>query len=231
VKAAARRGRQTAHLVFGAPAQQVEPALEKIRPRSRGRRHIEHLDDGQHLAGQVARRQGVDGHRPPADQGESLAVGGLRDEGFDPGSVRRLLGQENQTGRIHLLGRQRQPRPVSRLPQEGIGLLNENAGPVAGGFVAAAGAPVGQVNQDLQGVLDEAVAFGVVDLADHPHTAGVVLALGAVESSISGALVAGHSVFLLSSMGGIPPEGAAAGPFRRWLRDLSGKRGTMPASL
>jgi hypothetical protein len=69
-----------------------------------------------------------------------------------------------------------------------VGLLDEDAGAVTGGFVAAAGAAVGEVHQDLQGVLHQCMAFTVVEVADHAHAAGVVFECRMVEAVIAGAL-------------------------------------------
>jgi hypothetical protein len=68
------------------------------------------------------------------------------------------------------------------LLQKAVGLLDKDAGAVPGGFVAAAGAPVGEVYQDLQGILNQCVGFMVVDVADHAHATGVVLECRAVEA-------------------------------------------------
>jgi hypothetical protein len=97
-----------------------------------------------------------------------------------PATVFWVRGQKNQAGSIIRFGRQGDQGLRATFFQKKVGLLNENAGTITGGFVAAAGAPVGQVHQDRQGVCDQRMALAVVDVADHAHTAGIVLECRAV---------------------------------------------------
>ena len=53
--------------------------------------------------------------------------------------------------------------------------LNQQAGAVAGLRIATAGAAMGQVDQDLNALLNDLVALLAANAGDKPHAAGVVL--------------------------------------------------------
>jgi len=53
--------------------------------------------------------------------------------------------------------------------------LHQNPGPVSGGFIAPAGAPVGQVAQNLEGVLNDGMGSFTLQVADHAYAAGIML--------------------------------------------------------
>src|SRR5262249_35057693 len=78
--------------------------------------------------------------------------------------------------------RQREPEIRSRLPQEAIGHLHQDAGAVAGAGLAAAGAAMEQVEQHLQALLDDAVRLAAFDVHDEADAAGVVLVARIVEA-------------------------------------------------
>ena len=60
--------------------------------------------------------------------------------------------------------------------------LDENARAVAGIGLAAAGAAVVQVQQHLQGLLDDRVGLPALDVDDEPDAAGLVLELRVVKA-------------------------------------------------
>ncbi len=60
--------------------------------------------------------------------------------------------------------------------------LDENAGAVAGFRVAAAGAAVGQVDEDLDALDDDVVGFLAFDIGDKADTAGIMLVARVVEA-------------------------------------------------
>ena len=60
--------------------------------------------------------------------------------------------------------------------------LRQNAGAVAGQRIAAAGAAVGQIDQDLQARADDLVALLAAHVDDEADAAGVVLVRGIVEA-------------------------------------------------
>ena len=60
--------------------------------------------------------------------------------------------------------------------------LNQDAGAIAGFRIAAAGAAVGQVDQDLDALADDVVGLLAIDAGDKADAAGVVLMLRIVKS-------------------------------------------------
>ena len=60
--------------------------------------------------------------------------------------------------------------------------LNQDAGAVAGFRIAAAGAAMRQVDEDLQSLGDDVVRLLALDVDDEADTAGVVLVLRIVET-------------------------------------------------
>ncbi len=59
--------------------------------------------------------------------------------------------------------------------------MNEYAGPVAGGCIAAVSAAMHEVDQNLQAVLDDLMGPVAVKVADHAHTAGIVFKNGVIK--------------------------------------------------
>ena len=66
--------------------------------------------------------------------------------------------------------------------EKGVRNLDQNAGAVAGLRIAAAGAAVRQVDQDLNALQDDVVRLAALDIGDKADAAGVVLVLRAVEA-------------------------------------------------
>ena len=58
--------------------------------------------------------------------------------------------------------------------------LYQNARPVAGLRIAAAGATMRQIDQDFDAFADNLVGFLAAKVHDEPHAAGIVLVLGMV---------------------------------------------------
>ena len=76
--------------------------------------------------------------------------------------------------------------------------LNENAGAVAGFGIASAGAAMSQVDEDLNPLLDDLMAFFSANAGDKSHAAGVVLVRGIVETLRGWQTVVGFPVHLES---------------------------------
>ena len=69
----------------------------------------------------------------------------------------RIARQEHQPGAVAALGRQGDPEPIGLLPQEPVGHLHQDARAVAGIHLASARAAMQQVDEQLQGLADDAV--------------------------------------------------------------------------
>ena len=88
-------------------------------------------------------------------------------------------------------GRGQIDRERPRLPaQETIGHLDQNAGPVPRVRLAAAGAAVQQVDQQLQPLLDDSVRTPTLDIHDEADATGVLLVRRVVEALRAGRLSA-----------------------------------------
>ena len=65
-----------------------------------------------------------------------------------------------------------------------MGQLHEDAGAVAGGLLRAAGAPVVEVDEDVDALLDDVVRGHVVEVGHEADAARVVLEPGVVETRL-----------------------------------------------
>ncbi len=82
---------------------------------------------------------------------------------------------------------QRDARLAAHLLVERVGHLQQHAGAVAGVDLAAAGAAVVEVLQDLDGLLEDPVGLVPLDVDDEADAAGVVLELRVVQPLLAGA--------------------------------------------
>ena len=190
--------RQPVGRVLGALADDVQLALEphRIGGRDRGPGPFpdEQLFDD---------RRGRDGRRPePAQVGRDRTppehvlpffTHDLLEEAADPIALAGVLRQEHQAGAVAAFGGQREPERGGHLPEEPVGDLNQDARAVAGVGLAAAGAAVQQIDQQLQSALDDRMRAPPLDVGDEADAAGVMLVPRVVEA-VSGGRAAGHAV-------------------------------------
>ena len=73
-------------------------------------------------------------------------------------------------------------RTAAHASQEPVRHLHQDAGAVAGVLLAAAGAAVLEVQQDLEPVLDDARGLAPLEIDHEADAAGVVLVSGVVKS-------------------------------------------------
>ena len=66
--------------------------------------------------------------------------------------------------------------------EEFVRNLDQEAGAVAGFRIAAAGAAMRQVDEDLNALFDDVVGFLALDVGHEADSAGIVLMAGVVES-------------------------------------------------
>src|SRR6185503_3276857 len=83
-------------------------------------------------------------------------------------------------------GRQRDAERRRDIPEKPVRRLNQDAGAVPRVRFAAAGAPVQQVDENLESLLDDAVRTAALDVDDEPHTAGVTLVARIVQTNSLG---------------------------------------------
>ena len=115
----------------------------------------------------------------PAEEHLAFFSDDPREDPLDGGAMLGLARQEHQAGAVVAGGRQRGRRHAA---QERVGHLNEDAGAVARVDLAAAGAPVRQVLQDLKRLSDNRMGLPALDVHDEADAARVVLVDGIVQA-------------------------------------------------
>jgi len=169
--------------VAGHLADHVQLALERVGDHDVGTAADEDLPD-HGLLGLHRRRhlhRVVDRHVAPAEQ--HLVLGTHRSlELLLAGQAGRvLLRQEHDAHAVFAGGRQRDALLRHLLAEELVRDLREDARAVAHQRVGTDGAPVVEVAQDLETLLDDLVALLALDVGDEADTAGVVLELRPVQ--------------------------------------------------
>ena len=86
----------------------------------------------------------------------------------------RLHRQERHADAVLAGGRQGEAELGALAREELVRDLDQHAGAVAGFRIAAAGAAVGQVDEDLNALDDDVVRFLAFDVGNEADTAGVV---------------------------------------------------------
>jgi len=112
-------------------------------------------DDRFDLAGGAADRAVVGGHVPPAEELESLRADHLLEELLRGLALPFRRRQEKVANRPVPRRRQADAGPRRRRGEKFVRHLQEDAGAVAGERIAAAGAAVGEVFQDLESLTDD----------------------------------------------------------------------------
>ena len=118
----------------------------------------------------------------PAEEGETLLgdntfYNALGDEAF-----MTLDGHEDHADAVFAFGRKGETKGRSFADEELVGNLDENAGTVAGFRIAAAGTAMGQIDEDLNALLNDVVGFDVLDVSDEADATGIALICGIVKA-------------------------------------------------
>ena len=118
----------------------------------------------------------------PAEHGQPFLARDAFDDAFAHQPLLRLHRQEHHADAV--LPGSGSEKPSSRaFPREKfVRDLDQNAGAVAGFRIAAAGAAVRQIDQDLDALANDLVRFVAIEIDDKTHAAGVVLVAGIVET-------------------------------------------------
>ena len=155
--------------------------LQAVDTRRRCGPGDEHLVEGRHgAAGDAAELRVVDRDLAPADHGEVLVGRQPLDALAGPGRLVGVGRQEGDPGRVGTRGRE---RAAGHGPVEGVGDLDQDAGPVAGVDLRSRGTSVFEVAQAAETLADHVVAASPVHVYDERDAAGVVLEFGAVQAN------------------------------------------------
>ena len=149
----------------------------------------EHLTErGEHFSGARTRHVGADRDLAPAEDAEAFVDEHLLDLGDDRVGVRAR--EEGDAGRVLPCRRQfeRDDRAVER-----IGDLQQDARTVAGIGFGAGRAPVGEVAQRRERLVDQAPALAALHVDDEAHATAVVLEARVVEPLRRGQIAIDHS--------------------------------------
>ena len=170
--------------VAGGLADDIELALEGVGDHDVATAANEDLaDDRLGLAHQRAHLHGrVDRNVAPAEDALAFGAHGALELLLAGQPRGAFLGQEDHADAV-LAGRRQGHALAGHLGSiEGVGDLDEDAGAVAKELVGAGGAPVIEVEQDLQTLLDDRVASGALDMGNETDAARVVLVGRIVET-------------------------------------------------
>ena len=113
------------------------------------------------------------------------------DDSFDDAFARlrgavRFHGQEHHANAVFAGGRQGEAEFGAFRARKTVRDLDQDAGAIARFRIAAAGAAMGQVDQDLDALYDDVVRFLALDVGHKADAAGVVLMARVVEALRSG---------------------------------------------
>jgi hypothetical protein len=136
------------------------------------------LRGARHAADGIA----VDRRVAPAEDGEAFLADDALQDAFTGQALMRLHGQERHADAIFAFGGQAEAERGALAGEELVRDLNEDAGAVAGFGIAAAGAAVRQVDEDLDALRDDVVGFVALDAGDEANAAGVVFVAGMVQA-------------------------------------------------
>ncbi len=196
-------------------ANDVQLALEGVVVAQAVVAADEHLADGRlGVLGGFAERGMIRRHVAPAEQRLPFLADDLVEHALDDPPLVRVGGQEHAADAVAPGRGERDVEAVALLLEEGVWHLEENARAVAGVLLATARAAVLQVEQNLDGLLDQVVRFAVLEVGDEADAAGVVLVVGVVQPLLGGVSVRSH--VNPPSWTGRENEARAACRFARW---------------
>ena len=164
-------------------AQDVEAPLEAVLVDLVGAAADEHLHVHRLDVGYQRRQPGVvHRHGAPAEQHVPLGLDRRRDDLLAVGAQRVLARHEYHRHGVLARLRQLEAQPAAFLRVEGVRDLAQHAGAVADQRIRADRPAMGQVDEDLQALLDDPVGLAAVQVADEADAAGVVLGARTVEA-------------------------------------------------
>ena len=170
------------HLVLGAFADHVELAFQLLFGHPPGPPHEDLLDIGLRGARHAANGRGIDGGVAPTEHGETLFTDDALQDAFALQADVRLHGKEGHAHAVLSRRRQRETELSALAGEELVGDLNQDAGAIAGAGIAAAGAPVRQVDQNLNAFQNDVVRLLALEVRNEADSAGIVLLARVVQA-------------------------------------------------
>jgi hypothetical protein len=134
----------------------------------------------QHAAGRRAEVCGLGRHVPPAEDLQRLRGDDRGDKVDDRARLLLFGGQEDIA---HCVAARRRQVETRHRAQEGVGHLDRDARPVAGGRFGSGCSPVVEVVQRGERLRDDPVAGPAVEIRDECDAARVVLVRRVVETA------------------------------------------------
>ena len=180
--------RRDADFVVGALADHVQLALE-LRlvdgVRAAGDEHL--ADEGLARLGGLAEHGVVGRHRARAEVHLAFGLHGAGEGLLHLAALGRVARHEDQAAAVLArLGQLDMRLPGSVLEEE-VRHLHEHAGAVASVGLAATGATMVEVLQDLDGLPEDVVGLAALDIGHETEATGVVLELRVVQTLLAGA--------------------------------------------
>ncbi len=196
IKHAALGERRCLDGIFDALTDHVQLALEGelsclrfarasfFRMRNASRRTADEnlADDRLDRPGRGAERGVIGRHCAPTEQRASFLTDDLREQLLAVSLVVQIGRQEYHPYAISAVGRQADVELVALVGEKAVRSLEQDAGPVAGILLAPAGAPMFEVEEDLDRLLDEVVRFAALQIDNETDAAGIMLVLRIVQS-------------------------------------------------
>ena len=170
------------NLVFRAAAHVIEQALESFFVEALRAAEEKLLDVRLGTAGFAADGIAVDRRVAPAENLTALFLGDALKDAF---ALQAVVFFHRQKAHGHAVGAwfgQLHAQLGALAHKEGVGNLNEDAGAVASLRIAACRAAMGEVDENLEALADDLVAFFAADVRDQAHAAGIVLIPWMIEA-------------------------------------------------
>ena len=142
-------------------------------------------DEGLGLAGHIAYLRVVHRDVSPSQKLLPFVRNHLLHDGLASLAALGVRGQKDHADSVFARRGQGYVQLGALLRQEVVGYLNQHACAVSGSRVAAAGAPVRQVDQDLQTVLQNVVRLLAVNVGGQAHSTSVSLKPGIVQTKFT----------------------------------------------
>ena len=180
--------RRDADLVVGALADDIELALEGLGIGRVGAALDEHLAHERFArASRLAEHRVVGGYRSASEIDLPFGLHDACEGLLEPAPLRRVARHEDESAGVLAGLRERDVCLLGSGLQEAVRHLHQHTRAVAGVDLAATGASVVEVLQDLDRVAQDLVGLTALDVHHEADAAGIALELGIVEALLAGA--------------------------------------------